>query len=116
MKSKFKDFRFDLFGSTWNVTFVGESPLNKNKEEGTCNLGWADDTHNTILIATLDNEGKPLSEEQIKITMWHELFHAILGTGQYLQTNQDEPLVEWMGRCMRSLTKQKVFENEVFKK
>ena len=105
-----KNFQFDLFGSTWHVVFVKESPLNNKDNEEYCNLGYTNSTHNEITIATADQNGKELSDDQIEVTLLHELVHAILFTGQYSQEGGSEPLVEWVARCLKSMLNQNVFE------
>ena len=42
--------------------------------------------------------------------MLHELTHSILDTGGYNNSSSDEPLVEWIARCLNSLLKQNVFD------
>jgi len=45
-------------------------------------------------------------------TLLHEINHAIFTSGQYLDSNADEPLVEWVARCYCSiLFKQKIFKD-----
>lgn len=39
-------------------------------------------------------------------TLRHELFHAILCKGQYLNSSSDEPLVEWLALCTDLLYEQ----------
>ena len=45
---------------------------------------------------------------EIYITLVHEIIHAVLDTGQYLEESQKEPLVEWLARCIISLLKQDI--------
>lgn len=44
----------------------------------------------------------------MKLTFLHELMHVILSTGQYNNCNNDEPLVEWLARCIYSLKNQNI--------
>ena len=81
-KIKTKDL--DLFGSPWNITFCDEIAVSKDEEEeDSFKFGLCDGTNRRIAI-------------------------AILKTGQYLHSNDDEPLVEWLARCVYSLKKQGV--------
>lgn len=105
-EKKWKDFEFELFGTKWKVTFIG-----KVKEISTVyQLGNCRAINGTIWVATQDNEGNPLEEEAIRINMLHELTHSILNTGGYNNSSNDEPLVEWIARCLNSLLKQNIFD------
>ena len=48
------------------------------------------------------------SDSEIYITLVHEIIHAVLDTGQYLEESQKESLVEWLARCIISLLKQDI--------
>ena len=104
---KSKDFEFELFGTTWKVVFVDAI---ESEEENVFKFGNTNSVTSTILIATKDMEGKPLAKDIIDITLLHELVHCIFGTGCYLGSNSDEPLTEWVARCLKSLMKQGVLE------
>lgn len=109
MKSKvFKDFQFELFGSDWYVEFTDKPLKVENPEywrQGECNASTF-----KVTVCTIDRDGNPLKEKDIKINLYHELVHAILDTGQHLNSSADEPLVEWLARSLYSLTVQKVIK------
>lgn len=44
-----------------------------------------------------------MDKSEAKITLIHELIHAILDEGQYHGSSADEPMVEWLARCLKSL-------------
>ena len=52
-----------------------------------------------------------ISDSDIIKTLLHEINHAILTTGQYLNPSSDEPLVEWIARCYYSI----LFNQKIFK-
>jgi hypothetical protein len=104
--SKIKDFKFKLFGSTYSVSFVDVITLPNC--EGFL-YGYCDNICRSIKIATKDSDGKPFPIEEIKISLFHEISHAVLNTGGYVTEGSNEQLVEWLGRCMNSLLEQKVF-------
>ena len=56
------------------------------------------------------NDAK-MSNEEMTRTLLHEINHAILNSGQYFDTNSDEPLVEWIARCYYSI----LFNQKIFK-
>lgn len=103
---KYKDKEFDLFGIKWTIKYVDK--LEETSKERGYFFGISHVDSATIQIALLDSKGEPLSEEAIRITLLHELTHAILGSGGYEQSTQDEPMVEWIARCINSLQKQEV--------
>ena len=46
--------------------------------------------------------------EELDKNLIHECIHAILDEGQFFDESSNEPLVEWLARCIYSLKKQKV--------
>lgn len=99
------DKKFTIFGTTYKLRFVDS--INPDDKE-TFTWGDTDGRIHTIRIATKDINGKAINEDEIDITVLHELYHAILNEGQYRSCSEDEPLVEWLARCTHSLKKQKV--------
>lgn len=95
---------FDLFGTTWKVKLVDKIDT---EEEGFC-FGQTQYDIYTIYIVNKDSHGNKLDSKEIELTFLHELFHAILFTGQYNTYSNDEPAVEWMARCINSLKNQKM--------
>ena len=69
-------------------------------------FGRAYSENNKILIATKDSKGNILPETTIKLTVLHEIMHAILIAGQYNSCSDDEPLVEWLANCIYSIKEQ----------
>lgn len=100
-----KDKRFDIFGTKYRIKFMDVVP-NDNPE--TFTWGDTDGRVHLIQIATKDIKGKPIPEDELDITVKHELMHTIFSEGQYSSCNTDEPLVEWCARCLHSLKKQGV--------
>lgn len=56
-----------------------------------------------IYIATKNDNNKKLSNVEIKTTLYHELIHAILSEGAYGKESDNEPLVEWIAKCLVQL-------------
>jgi hypothetical protein len=100
-----KNFSIDLFGGKWKIEFV---EYIKN-EEGIFLKGECDPIKMKIRIANTVR-GILISTEEQEETLYHELVHAIFNTGQYLQSYNDEPLVEWTARCLYYLKKKGVFK------
>ena len=89
---------YDFFN---NIPFI----QSLTKEE-TFKFGETNYQHNKIKIATKTTDGKSLSEKTIKLTLLHEIMHAICGTGQYNDYSNDEPFIEWLANCIYSLKEQ----------
>lgn len=105
-EKEWKDFSFSFFGTNWRVKFIGKCKENDDM----IGMGYTDYVLNEIWVATQDTSGKSLKDETIRINLIHELTHAMLGTGQYNNSTKDEPLVEWIARCINSLLEQNVFD------
>lgn len=102
---EFKNRKFKIFDSTWNIKF--EDKYFKADEGGTL-LGETDPNTRTIRISLRDINGNPYKKDNIRVTVLHELFHAIFLEGQYLNEYNDEPIVEWSAKCINSLLNQHV--------
>ena len=104
MKEKIQTF--NLFGSNWKIIY-------KDRVEGEDNnwvYGATRDATKTIEISLKDPEGNKLPKEEVRFAVNHEVNHAIFSTGQYWNSFQDEPLVEWLARCIASLIDQKILK------
>lgn len=102
---EFKNKKFNLFGTEWQIRFedVVLDPNDKHEIYGCTYRGGI----NVITLArTVD--GNKVSNKELKITMLHEIMHAIFTTGQYFSSNDDEPLVEWCARCLNQLIEKKI--------
>lgn len=99
-----KNKSFNIFGTKYRIKFVD----NVLDEESNWIYGKTDATSKEILISTKLSNGKDVQENEILITLYHEIIHAILLIGQYVNSSSDEPLVEWLARCILSLKNQKI--------
>ena len=99
-----KNKSFNIFGSKYRIKFV-DNVLN---EEGDWIYGKIDTYSKEIQVSIKLSNGKDVQENEILITLYHEIIHAILLTGQYINSCNDEPLVEWLARCILSLKNQKI--------
>lgn len=97
---EYKDRTIDIFGSKWKLKFVDKIDL-----EDDSNPDGITDA-NKRLIAVSTNQ----SDNEVMVTLLHELIHAILDTGQYLNSSQNEPMVEFVARSLYSLTKQRLIQ------
>lgn len=100
-----KKKEFDLLGIKYTIQYTDKIEV---EEEGLFRTGTANSATHRITLAKLDYDGKPMDKDEAKITLIHELIHAILDEGQYHNASADEPMVEWLARCLNSLIKQKV--------
>lgn len=100
-----KDFKFDLFGSVWTVKF---KPYCQAPDDDKIIFGYSNGQDREIVIGLNSHRHHKFSKEEVKLTLLHEIVHAIFGTGCYNNTSDDEPLVEWTARCISSLMKQNI--------
>ena len=96
---------FTIFNSTWSIKFEDKVYL-----EGRYTLGSCDSSTRTISISTKLEDGSKVPKKEIELTTIHELMHAILATGQYMEETDNEPLVECLARCIHSLLVQKIIK------
>ena len=98
------DFYFTIFNTTWTVSFIDN--FKNETKEGEFRFGDTNYELNKIRIATKTKEGQLLAEKTVKLTVLHEIMHAICGTGQYNAYSEDEPFIEWLANCIYSLKQQ----------
>jgi len=96
--------QFELFGSKYTIKFVDtlDEPDSDISHYGLT-------TNPKYLIEIAKNvKGNLQSEDELYLTLVHEIVHVILDVGNYCNTSGDEPLVEWTARCIISLLKQNI--------
>ncbi len=96
--------KLELFGTTWKIKYVDKLI----HEDGHEIYGEVDNANKTILIAN-KLYGKNVKESEKQLSLLHELVHAFFITGQYYEEWDNEPLVEWMARCINQCIKSKIF-------
>ena len=99
---------FRLFGTTWTIHM--QRKVESHKEDRHWIFGHSSIMDQSIRVSVNNKEDKPLPTETVKTTALHELVHAILPNGQYLEETQNEPMVEWIARSIQSLYEQKVIQ------
>lgn len=104
---EFKNRKFRIFDSVWTIKFENRyfDAKDFKGEEGTI-FGLTDPDNRVIRISLLNRDGKTYPESQVKVTVLHELMHAIFMEGQYLNEFNDEHLVEWSAKCINQLLNQ----------
>jgi len=102
-----KEKKFKIMGTQYTAEFL-EGVKKEHQEEGIVSEGTCDSSNRIIQVATKTPNGNDLPEDDIEKNFLHELFHAILDEGQYLEESSNEPMVEWLARCTYDLMKQKV--------
>lgn len=96
---------FNIFGTEYKLEFVDKI---KCEDDNMFCWGDTDGRTHTIRISLKDLNGKKISSKEVRITVLHELIHAIFNEGQYKDESNNEPLVEWVARCLNSLLDQKI--------
>lgn len=95
----------DIFGTKYQIKYADsiECP-----DSDGAYWGITDHSKRIIVIATKDLYGKDIPDSELHITLLHELVHAILMSGQYVEQCNCEPLVEWLARGINAALKQKI--------
>lgn len=101
-----KNRTFDIFGTKWKLVYKDIVTHEDFKDSTLAGLTEYDQLK--ISLSTKTNKNKNRLQSEIELTKLHELIHAILDTGQYLECSQNEAFVEWLARCLYSLKKQNI--------
>ena len=99
----FNNKQFDIFGTVFTIKLVDTL----DEDDNNLHYGITECNTKEIRISKEVMKAKQ-PDSDIYITLVHEIIHAILDTGQYLEESQKEPLVEWLARCIISLLKQDI--------
>lgn len=99
-----KDKVVDLFGTKYTIKFVKDIEY----ESGDHPFGYTSPERRELAIRVLTTKGESFPKEEIELTLLHELVHAILLEGAYVDLSTNENLVEWIAKCIRSLKAQKI--------
>ena len=99
----FNNKQFDIFGTIFTIKLVDTL----DKEDNLFHYGLTEGNTKEISISKEVMKVKQ-PDSEIYVTLVHEIIHAVLDTGQYLEESQKEPLVEWLARCIISLLKQDI--------
>ncbi len=99
-----KEKNYNLFGSNWKIQFTDKVVDDNNKWI----FGTTESPSMLITVSTKKPDGSKLSKDEIELTVLHEIVHSIFQTGQYMNCDNDEPLVEWTARCLKTLKEQHI--------
>ena len=105
-----EDIKFKVFSSPWTIKFKENVFTQLEDGREVWAFGIAEPSKRRISISTKTEDGVPIPASEIKLTILHEIIHSFLVTGQYLQSNGDEPLVEWLARCVNQLSDSNIFD------
>ena len=105
-RRKVEQKKFKVFGEPWKIQWTKCIVCPNNPEMW--RFGETNNATHTIRISQESVEGIPVPERTQELTKMHELVHVILDEGQYLEESQNEPLVEWIAKCLVSLKEQNV--------
>ena len=99
----FNNKQFDIFGTVFTIKLVDTL----DEDDNNLHYGLTEDNIKEIKISKEVMKAKQ-PDSEIYVTLVHEIIHAVLNTGQYLEESQKEPLIEWLSRCIISLLKQDI--------
>lgn len=97
---------FKIFGEPWKIKWV--ECITNPENPDMWRFGETDTGNHLIRISTKTIKGDTIKPRSQEVTKMHELLHAILDEGQFLEESVNEPLVEWMAKCLVSLKEQKM--------
>ena len=104
-----KEKKFDLLGADYTVKEVEEIEIENPDQYRT---GEENNLKREILIARTA-KGVVIDDRRKRVTLLHELFHAILDEGQYLDLSSNEPLIEWLARGTNAAIEQGIIQLKV---
>lgn len=99
----FNNKQFDIFGTTFTIKLLDTL----DEEDDMLHYGLTEGNTKEIRISKEVMKAKQ-PDSEIYLTLVHEIIHAILDTGQWLEESQKEALIEWLTRCIISLLKQDI--------
>lgn len=99
----FNNKQFDIFGTIFTIKLVDTL----DEDDNNLYYGLTEGNTKEIRISKEVMKAKQ-PDSEIYVTLIHEIIHAVLNTGQYLEESQKETLVEWLTRCIISLLKQDI--------
>ena len=97
----FNNKQFDVFGTVFTIKLVDTL----DAEDNMLHYGLTEGNTKEIRVSKEVMKSKQ-PDSEIYVTLVHEVVHAVLDTGQWLEESQKEALVEWLTRCIISLLKQ----------
>lgn len=104
------DIKFKIFDSNWTIKFKENVFTQLEDGREVWAFGIAEPAERRIFISTKTEGGNDIPPIELKLTILHEIIHAFLVTGQYLENNMDEPLVEWLARCVYNAISNKTID------
>ena len=61
-----------------------------------------------VFISTKYEDDTEIPEDEIQLTLRHEIFHVLFYTLYYVDLGDDEHIVEWLAQAWTTLKKQKL--------
>ena len=69
-------------------------------------FGMSNAIYKEIKLSTKLPDNTKVNNDSLQETYYHEILHSILNEGQYKEESDNEPLIEWMAKCLLQLKKQ----------
>ena len=89
----YKNTVINLLGVKYSIKFM-DTVLDRDQDDTEVSVwGLCDHDKRSICIATKNSEMKPRSKDEIRITLIHEILHAICTSYQYFNISSDEPFI-----------------------
>lgn len=101
---KYKDKCIKVGDAMYQVKYIDSAYVDGNWVYGKCDSG-----RKTIYISLKDIDGRSLKQYDIKLTLMHELLHAIYDNCCFYDISGNESAIEWAAKCLVQLDKQNFF-------
>lgn len=98
-----KNRQIKIGNSRWKVK-LEESMLSEDGKS--FYFGTSNATYKEIKLSTKLPDNTKIKDDSLQETYYHEMLHSILDEGQYKEESDNEPLVEWIAKCLLQLKKQ----------
>jgi len=97
--------KIELLGATYEVVYKERVDEKDPEDYFTAGQYWS--SIRKICISTKNPDGTDREKESMEEALFHEIVHCILAEGSYHNSNDDEPLVEWIAKNLYHLVKTK---------
>ena len=98
-----KNRQIKIGNSKWKIK-LEESMLSEDKES--FYFGMSNAIYKEIKLSTKLPDNTKVNNDSLQETYYHEILHSILNEGQYKEESDNEPLIEWIAKCLLQLKKQ----------
>lgn len=97
----------NILGTTYTIEYVDKIEMS---DPNIWRFGETNSADHSIKICTKLYNGLSIENKELEKNLLHEIIHAILDEGQFFSESSNEPMVEWLARCIHSISKQNIYD------